>query len=350
MIKICGKSICKPPQTIFSQCIDTGSYPLEWEKANVVPVHKKGDKQCLKNYRPGSLLPVCGKIFERLIFNEMFGFLIENNLISSNQSGFKPGDSCINQLLSITHEIYKSFDDGFEVRGVFLDISKAFDKVWHKGIIFKLQQNGISGKLLCVLSDFLKDRKQRAILNGQLSSWTSVNAGVPQGSILGPLLFLIYINDLTDGLSSNAKLFADDTSLFSVIYDVDASASELNNDLHQINKWAFQWKMSFNPDPSKQAQEIIFSRKTKKICHPSLRFNNSIVSQSPYQKHPGIFFNVRLNFEKHLKAITTKVNRTIGLLRKLQKTLPRPALMTMYKAFVRPHLDYGNQIYDEAYN
>ena len=170
----------------------------------------------------------------------MFGFLIENNLISSNQSGFKPGDSCINQLLSITHEIYKSFDDGFEVRGVFLDISKAFDKVWHKGIIFKLQQNGISGKLLRVLSDFLKDRKQRVILNGQFSSWTSVNAGVPQGSILGPLLFLIYINDLADGLSSNAKLFADNTFLFSVIHDVGTSANELNNDLYEINKWTFQ--------------------------------------------------------------------------------------------------------------
>ena len=111
------------------------------------------------------------------------------------------------------------------MRGIFLDISKAFDKVWHKGIIFKLQQNGISGKLLRVLSDFLKDRKQRVILNGQFSSWTSVNAGVPQGSILGPLLFLIYINDLADGLSSNAKLFADDTSLFSIVHDVDTSAN-----------------------------------------------------------------------------------------------------------------------------
>ena len=109
--------------------------------------------------------------------------------------------------------------------GVFLDILKAFDKVWHKGIIFKLKQNGISGKLLSVLSDFLKDRKQIVILSGQVSSWTGVNAGVPQGSILGPLLFLIYINDLADGLSSNAKLFADDTSLFSVVHDVDTSAN-----------------------------------------------------------------------------------------------------------------------------
>ena len=236
------------------------------------------------------------------------------------------------------------------MRGVFLDISKAFDKVWHKGIIFKLKQNGISGKLLSVSSDFLKDRKQRVILNGQVSPCTGVNAGVPQGSIWGPLLFLVYINDLADGLSSNAKLFADDTSLFSVIHDVDTSANSLNNDLYQINKWAFQWKMSFNPDSSKQAQEIIFSRKTKKISHPSLRFNRSIVSQTSYQKYFGTFLDARLTFEEHLKVITTKVNKTIGLLRKLQKTLPRLVLITMYKTFLRPHLDYGDIIHDQAYN
>ena len=162
----------------------------------------------------------------------MFRFFIKNNLISSNQSGFKPGDTCISQLLSITHDKYKSFDDGFEVRGDFLDISKAFDKVWRKGIIFKLKQNRISGKLLSVLSDFLKDRRERVILNGQVSSWTGVNAGVSRGSILGPLLFLVYINNLADGLS-NAKVFADDTSLFLVIHDVYTFPSELNNDLHQ---------------------------------------------------------------------------------------------------------------------
>ena len=180
------------------------------KKADVVPIHKKGNKQTLKNYRPVSLLPICSKIFERLIHNKMLGFFLDKGLISANQSGFKPGDSCISQLLSITHNIYKSFDDGYGVKGVFLDISKAFDKVWHYGLIFKLQENGISGNLLKVLTN----KKQRVVLNGQSSSWTNVKAAVPEGSILGPLLFSKYINDLADGLSSNTKLFTDDTSLF----------------------------------------------------------------------------------------------------------------------------------------
>ena len=135
----------------------------------------------MKNCRPVSLLPVCGKIFERLIYNELFNLLLRINLISPNQSGFKPGDSCINQLLSITHEIYNSFDEGLEVRSVFLDISKTFDKVWHKGLLFKLSQNGISGNLLDLLSSFLSDRKQRVLLNGQTSEWQNVTAGIAQG-------------------------------------------------------------------------------------------------------------------------------------------------------------------------
>ena len=260
---------------------------LEKSCVSVVPIHKKGDKQTLKNYRPVSLLPIYSKIFERLLYNEMFGFLLDKDLISADQSGFKPGDSCINQLLSITHNIYKSFDDDYEVRGVFLNISKAFDKVWYDGLIFKLQENGTSGNLLKVLKQFLTNRKQRVVLNGQSSSWTNVKEGVPQGSILGPLLFLIDINDLADGLSSNTKLFADDTSLFSVIHDSVIATSELNSDLARIKQWAFQWKMSFNPDPNKQAQELIFSRKLKKVCHPPLCFNNNNVSQASSQKLLG---------------------------------------------------------------
>ena len=136
MLKICDNSICKPLELIFQSCIKHRKFPNDWKIANVVPVHRKSDKQILKNYRLVSLLPICGKVFQRLIYNSLFEYFIENDyLISPNQSGFKPGDSCTNQLISITHEIYQSFDDGFEVRGVFLDISKAFDKVWHNGLI-----------------------------------------------------------------------------------------------------------------------------------------------------------------------------------------------------------------------
>ena len=153
MIKLCGNSICKPLSIIFKVGLSKGKFPHEWK--NVVPVHKKGNKQSLENYRPISLLPICSKTFERLIYNEMFTFFAENNLISPNQSGFRPEDSCVNQLLAITHEIYKSFNEGSEVRGIFLDISKAFDKVWHEGLLLKLNQNGISGNLLKLLRDFL---------------------------------------------------------------------------------------------------------------------------------------------------------------------------------------------------
>ena len=143
-----------------------------------------------------------------------------------------------------------------------LDISKAFDKVWHNGLIFKLRQNGIPGNLLNLLSNFLRNRKQRALLNGQTSSWADVNTGVPQGPILGPLLFLIYINGLAYSFSSNAKLFADDTSSFSVVQNANTTAKDLN-DLVKIRSWAYRWKMTNNPDPSIQAQEVICSRKTK---------------------------------------------------------------------------------------
>ena len=129
MLKIFGDPILKPLELIFTSCLENGKFPIKWKKANVVPVHNKNSKQLIESYCPISLLPVCGKILERLIYNKMFEFFTENELISQNQSGFKPGDSCISQLLCITHDIYQSLDDGLETRAVFLDMSKAFDKV-----------------------------------------------------------------------------------------------------------------------------------------------------------------------------------------------------------------------------
>ena len=160
MLKICDKSIFKPYELVFQSCIKHGKFPSEWKRSNVVSVHKKSDKHILKIYRPVSLLPICGKIFDRFVSKSLFEYFINNDLISPNQSGFKPGDSCIDQLISITHKIYQSFDDVFEVRGVFLDIFKAFDKV------YRLMQNRIACDLLDTFTNFLKERKQRVILNG----------------------------------------------------------------------------------------------------------------------------------------------------------------------------------------
>ena len=277
-------------------------------------------------------------------------FFIRDDLISQNHSCFKPGGSCINQLFAIAHEIYKSFDACLDVRTVFLDISKAFDKVGHQGLLYKLNQNGISGNLLETLTDFLKDRKQRVVWNGQNLSRKNIEAGVPQGSILGPLLFLIYINDLPDNLSTNVKLFADDTSLFSVVHDIATSSCDLNYDLNRVREWAFQWKMGFNPEPSKQAQEVIFTRKLQKKDYPPLYFNDSSVKETCTQKHLGMLLDFRLDFQEHWKSLLKKVNKTVALLRKFQNILPRSTLLTIYKCFVRTHLDYGDIIYDQAFN
>ena len=157
-------------------------------KANVVPVHKKNERNVIKHYRPISLLPICGKIFEKIIFNNLYTFFEMNNIFSPCQSGFRKGDSCISQLLVITHEIFLNFDANppLDTRGVFLDISKAFDKVWHEGLLFKLKTYGINGPLLKLIKHFLSNRQQRITLNGRTSCWENIKAGVPQGSVLGP--------------------------------------------------------------------------------------------------------------------------------------------------------------------
>ena len=277
----------------------------------------------------------------------MYGFFVENDLISKHQSGFRPGDSTINQLLAITDEIFESFEDNAETRAAFLDISKAFDKVWHEGLLFKLKRSGINGQLHSLICNFLSDRKQRVVLNGLESSWQSIEAGVPQGSVLGPLLFLVYINDLTENISSNMRLFADDSSLFVKVRDVEDTQVQLMDDLGKITNWARQWKMEFNPDISKQAIEVIFSHKRKKPVHPPLVFNGIPVKREDFTKHLGVILDQRLNFRKHIAEKIKKANKGLGLLKFLSKYTTRPVLDKMYKMYVRPHLDYGDVIYHD---
>ena len=191
---------------------------------------------------------------------------------------------------------------------------------------------------MSLIINSLDARKQRVVLNGQYSSLASVKAGVPQGSIYCPLFFLIFINDLSDNLISNPKLFSDDTSLFSVAQDITLSAKNLNDDLEKINKSAFQWKISFNPDPNKQVQGIFFSRKLNKPNHSSLNFNNTVVIQLTTHNPLGRMLDTKLDFQDHLKDKLSKISRRI-----------RP-LLTTCKSFIRPHIDYGNIRYGKSYN
>ena len=194
-----------------------------------------------------------------------------------------------------------------------------------------MKSYGIDGKLYRIIENFLSNRKQRVVLNGIHSSWEDVNAGVPQGSVLGPLLFLVYINDQPDGLNSVVKFFADDTSLFSFVSEVNKSCEDLNSDLLLINKWAFQWKMSFNPDLNKQAAEVFFSHKKNPLVQPAVFVNNSLVVSVYSQQHLGLILGMRLNFDNHLREKISKANRGIGLIKRLYNNLPRKALVSIYK-------------------
>ena len=201
--------------------------------------------------------------------------------------------------------------------------------------------------IIFLVTIFQVDSKE---LNEQTSLWRPVIAGVPQGSILGPLLFLVCINDLANELKSSAKLFADDTSLFTIVKDKHESANTLNNDPLLISKWAYNWKMLFNPDPSKLAQEVIFSRKKKTQIHPTVSFNNIQVERASHHKLQGILLDEKLNFKQHIDTTILKINKGISVIKKLRYCLLRKSLMTIYKAFLRPLIDYGDIIYDQPQN
>ena len=191
----------------------------------------------------------------------------------------------------------------------------------------------------------MKNRNHRVVLNGFQADYSTIECGAPQGSVLGPLLFLIYINDLEKNIKSNVKFFADDTMLFSIVKDPVISANELNHDLNIINQWAYHWKMEFNPDASKQATEVLISCKRNRPIHPSLFFNGIVAPKVNEQKHLGLILDSKLSFERHVNEKIIKAKKCIGIIKYLSKFLSLKTLEQMYKALVRSHLDYCDIIY-----
>jgi hypothetical protein len=267
-------------------------------------------------------------------------------MISVWQSGFLPGSSTITQLTEIYDQFCKAMSAGKEIRVVFLDISKAFDRVWHQGLLHKLKKCGISGKLLDWLKDYLSDRQQRVIINGEHSTWGSIKAGVPQGSVLGPLLFLIFINDLTHVIRHcKIRLFADDTCLFIEVDDPNDTAELVDEDLEAINDWANKWHVSFSPP---KTEEMIVSNRRSRTVHPPLTLNGQQIKQVLHHKHLGLTLSHDLTWSEHISQVVEKATRRLGIMRTLKYKLDRLSLERIYMAFVRPILEYGDIVWDST--
>ncbi len=344
ILKEAAVPIAEPLSHLFNYSLSVGVFPETWKIANVIPIFKKDNPLLCTNYRPISLLCCISKVFEKIMFNHIYEYLKRNKLLSIFQSGFIKGDSTINQLIAICNLLYKNIDCNDEVLAVFLDLTKAFDKVWHKGILFKIKKCGIKGNIYHWLGSYLTNRQQCVVLNGEKSDFKYISAGVPQGSVLGPLLFLIYINDICDDLKSQTFLFADDTSIFCPVKnDINKAAENINNDLQKINAWSKRWLVSLNP---KKTVYMLFSTKRNPSPVPPIMIGQHHIDQVKEHKHLGLIFSPCLSWTKHISATIAKVNKRLGILKKYKYRFSRNTLEIGYKSFVRPLIEYGKEIYD----
>ena len=319
LIKIAGAAIVPSLTKLFNTCLVNKRVPSDWKKANVIPLHKKDDRDALNNYRPVSILPAISKLFERVIFKQVYNFFHQNKLLTKHQSGFRPNDSTVNQLAYMYHIFCEALDKKKDIRIVFCDISKAFDRVWHAGIIHKLRQLGITGNLLALFQDYLNNRQQRVLIKGQHSEWGLIKAGLPQGSVLGPLLFLVYINDLASVVDCEIKLFADDTLLYVINDDQDHSANLLNSNLRNVQQWADQWLVTFSPQKTKLMN--ITQKKNQQWDNFPLHFNNVLLEPVVNHKHLGLNLNVKLKWADHIDNIIESVSKMLHVLQKLKYSL-----------------------------
>jgi hypothetical protein len=338
-----GHSIVPSLTRLINLSLSSKAVPKKWKEANVLPLFKKGDKSNVNNYHPVSLLSCPGKILEKVVFKYTYNYIRDSNLLSPDQSGFKPGDSTTNQLSYLYHKFCEALDQKKEVRIIFCDISKAFDCVWHDGLLFKLKKFGIHGNLLLWFKDYLSERYQKVVIRGQHSVSGLIQAGVPQGSVLGPLLFLIYINDLTEVTRANIKLFADDTSLYLDFDDPNTAANVLNVDLHNIQNWASQWLIKFSAPKTK-----LMTCSYKKNTFPNINFGNETLADVASHKHLGLILSSKLSWSEHISSIIKSVSSMSDVLRRLKYNLDRKSIEAIYFSFIRPKLEYASHIWDNC--
>lgn len=286
---ICKDYIAPVLAKMFNICLDQGVFPEELKQANIIPIFKKGNRQDPTNYRPIALTNQLAKIFEKLIFVRLNTHLSNINFLSECQSGFRKNDSTVQQLIKLVHDIAKSLDKHEETKSIYLDISKAFVKVWHSGLLHKMENLcGIQGLTLKFFKSYLSGRVQKVVMENMSSGLKRTTAGVPQGSILGPLLFLIYINDITTVVTNPTHLFADDTSISKSFTDPAIGKTELEKDALAVNKWGKDWCVKFN---TAKTISITYSREKPPSSFP-ITFGTDIIEDSPKHKHLGLFLSL----------------------------------------------------------
>ena len=245
IIKECADTICTPLAKLYSKSLSSGSLPKDWKIAHIVPIFKKGNKQLASNYRPISLTSIIGKVMESIVKDAIMAHMSQYNLFSDSQHGFLPHKSCTTQLLTAMNHWTESLNSGYATDIIYFDFKKAFDLVPHRRLLLKLKSYGISGNLLSWLSSFLTGRLQRVTLNNVCSEWSNVISGVPQGSVLGPILFLLYVNDFPSVVDSHLLLFADDIKLYRRIQS-ENDIIQLQKDINNLLNWSNTWLLNFN--------------------------------------------------------------------------------------------------------
>lgn len=342
VLKECASSITPSLTHLFNKSLNTGNLPTEWKLSDVIPLHKKGDKSYVENYRPISLLCVVSKVLERCIYNRLVERI--QAMISDKQYGFMRGKSCAGQLLSVLDHVGKSLDIGQQTDILYLDIAKAFDTVDHKLLLQKLRQFGLEGKILNWFSNYLSGRQQRVLVHGATSDPLAVTSGVPQGSILGPLLFSLYINDLPSSISSasvNTSLFADDTKCFSTI-ESHADALVLSNEVKNVENWAQDWRVKFNADKCKV---LSVTRKHNPIVAKYV-VDDRAVQHVSSQKDLGVTISSDLSWNIHIHEQVTKANRLLGMVKRSTAQISDVnTRRTLYLTLVRSNLAYACQVW-----
>ena len=326
-----------PLSYIFNLSIRSGHVPQDWRDANVTPLFKKGSRSIATNYRPVSLTSQIVKLFERLIQDAIITHITRNRIISCHQHGFQRMCSCITQLIECLNDWTDSFDNKLGTDAIYLDFAKAFDTVPHNRLKLKLRNAGIRGNVLRWIVSFLNNRRQQVVLPGGSSSWMNVTSGVPQGSILGPILFLLYVNDLPDCVNSTAKLFADDTKLYREIIDPD-DCQEIQEDLNTLSAWSKIWLLRFNET------KCIVLRIRK--CFEFIYYLNGIpLIEEDNQRDLGVIISNNLHPDYHISHIVKKANQRIGLIRRCFTNLTSEKVSILYKSIVSPILEYGSTVW-----